>query len=472
MRIRIAIILCLVVLLACAGFVAQAQVSPDIIVSPDIVPPPPACETPEPVTFLLEAQTLSLQGSVYRASNNVFFQKGAMKVKASSAWYNSETGVGVLNDVVYTTCDLPHPDYRIEAKEITVLPGRRVHLRRPKIYIGNFRVLVLPSLKLRVSGNQSTSNIFPRPGFDKEDGVTLSQDLRLIDDDNLHAEADIRLTTSGGIQGQLSAIYGLDGNLSRFPGRFLTFNSLRESVITLPKRPAGAPCPPEELIPINAARLRAHGIFSLKQRTYDIKDEGLVVYRQPELNLDYIGRQINFTSVGLDPRLQMYPQLTGLWGRFKESPGDTGFIMKSSLVATVPINVIPINSRTSVQPVVQQSYSWYDNGDTYHTWAYSLDATHMFPNDSVVDIRYIKRNDSGVTPFEFDNIDIRQEVQAGFQAYIKRHTVGFVASYDMDNNTLYDWEIMYGYRTDCLATWFRWNNRLSKFSMDVMVINI
>lgn len=469
---RIAVILSFILVLVCAGYCSQAQETPNLMISPDTVPPPPVCETDQPATALFEAETLTIQGPIYRATNNVFFQKRSMKIKASSLWYNEETGVGVGKNVVYTTCDYPNPDYRIEADEITILPNRKVHLRRPAIYLGNFRVLVLPSLKLRVGGNQSTTNLFPTPGFDDEDGFTLSKDFRLIDDDNLNVIADLRLTTNSGIQGQFSTEYGIGGDLERFPGRFLTYDSMRESVITLPKRPVGAPCPPEDLEPRNPARLRGFGVFSLQQRTYDIEDEGLVLYRQPELGLNYIGRQINFTNVRLDPRLEMYPQVISTWGLYRESPGPSGYIMKSSVMATVPLNVIPLGSRTSVQPVVQQGYSWYDNGDTYHTWAYAIDATHMFPNDSVVDIRYIKRNDSGETPFEFDNIDIYQELQAGFQIYMKKHVVGFVASYDIDDRSLYEWEVMYGYRTDCLATWLRWNNRLNKFTAHVSVISI
>ncbi|MHB9036736.1 MAG: hypothetical protein ACYC64_08720 [Armatimonadota bacterium] len=280
------------------------------------------------------------------------------------------------------------------------------------------------------------------------------------------------MTSRSGVQGQLTGIYGIDGNLEQFPGRFLTYESLRSDVLDLPKEPVGGPCAPGSMEPTDAARLRAFGTFSLKQRAFDIKNTSLIVYRQPELGLDCIGKQINLTKTKLDPRLDIYPEIITTFGRYREAPGLPGYTERGLLAASAGINFLSLGPSTTVQPVFSHTWATYSTGDFYQQAAYAIDASHLWPNSSFVSLRYIARSESGITPFQFDNVDIFHEFQGALQANFNKHTIGAILSYDIDANQLYDWEAMYGWQSDCLAGWIRWSNRTQRLSFNVTLINL
>ncbi|MCE5315219.1 MAG: hypothetical protein ABFD49_00490 [Armatimonadota bacterium] len=463
MILRFTIILCLIF---CVPAIAQ------VTVDTDLVRPQPVCVTNQPEPVLIEAQKYEHTGSTLRAFGSVFFQKGKARLNASVAEYDYNARSGRMQDVIFTTCERRKPDYRLEAREVTLLPNNKLRARDASLFLGNLRVLTLPSIKLSTGGQSAANNVFPIPGFDPDDGFTLSQNLRLIDNDRFRTVADLRLTTENGVQGQFTGIYGLNGNLDYFPGRFLTYDSLRADVLELPKEPVGGPCSPESMEPVNAARLRAFGTFSLKQRTYDIENDNLIVYKQPELGLRYIGKQINFTGTKLDPRLDIYPEIITTWGRYRESPGLPGYTDRGLINATAGLNFWSLGPSTTVQPVISHTWATYSNGDSYQQAAYAVDASHLWSNSSYASVRYITRSESGVTPFQFDNIDIFHEFQGAFQVNFSSHTVGLVLSYDIDAEQLYDWEAMYGWHSDCLASWIRWRDRIQRLSFDVTLINL
>lgn len=449
-----------------------ASFAQDTVGEPDVVRPQPVCISDQPEKISVEAREWGLLGSKIWADGNVLFQRGSTRLRASTAEYDYNTRTGTMRDVIFTTCTAKRPDYHLRASEVTLLPNRKLRARNASLYLGNLRVLTLPSIKLRTGGASASTNVFPTPGFNKDEGFTLSQVLRIIDNDQFHTTADIRLTTKDGVQGQLNGEYGIDGNLDHFPGRFLTYDSLRSNVLDLPKQPVGGSCPPEMLEPTDAARLRGFGSFTLKQRTYDIENDNLVVYRQPELGLRYIGRQLNFTKTKLDPRLDIYPEVIASWGHYKEVPSSVGFIDRDQLVATASLNIIPLGPSTTLQPVISHAWSAYSNSDSYQQSAFAVDASHLFVNSSFASIRYIARSQSGVTPFQFDDVDIYHEFQGAFQANFSKHTIGLVLSYDIDNDDFYDWEAVYGWRSDCLASWIRWSNRIQRLSFHVTLINL
>ncbi|MCE5323721.1 hypothetical protein LLG46_10465 [bacterium] len=444
----------------------------DSVGEPDVVRPQPVCVSDQPEKISVEGRQWGLLGPKIWADGDVLFQRGSTRIWASSAEYDYNARTGTMRDVMFTTCCAKRPDYHIRASEVTLLPNQKIRARNASLYLGKLKVLTLPSIKLRTGGASASTNVFPTPGFNKNDGFTLSQILRIIDNDQFHTTADICLTTNNGVQGQLTGQYGINGNLDRFPGRFLTYDSLRSDVLDLPKQPVGEPCPPEMLEPPGIARLRGFGTFTIKQRTYDIENDNLVVYRQPEFGLDYIGRQINFTKTKLDPRLDIYPEVIATWGHYKETPGPAGFIDRNQLVATAGLNIIPLGPSTTLQPVISHTWSNYSNNDHYQQSAFAIDASHLFPNSSFASIRYIARSESGTTPFQFDDVDIFHEYQGAFQVNFSKHTIGLVLSYDIDEDDFYNWEALYGWRSDCLASWLRWNNRMERLSFHVTLYNL
>jgi LPS-assembly protein len=77
--------------------------------------------------------------------------------------------------VVITTCSYPEPHYRLEAKELSVVPGRRVIIRKPRVFLGETQVFTYPfdyvvNIGARRGGRQA---IFPKIGYESGKGVGL-----------------------------------------------------------------------------------------------------------------------------------------------------------------------------------------------------------------------------------------------------------------------------------------------------------
>jgi len=147
-------------------------------------------------------------------------------------------------------------------------------------------------------------------------------------------------------------------------------------------------------------------------------------------------------------------------------------VQTCALPISMTANLLPLGRSAAIQPMVMYGISSYGNDSSYRTWGYGVDASRLFPSGAIVTARYIKRNDSGKSPFLFDTVDVFREFQGAFQVPIGKHILGFVAGLNVDTGTVYDWEALYGYRTDCLATWVTWHSRLQRLSFNVAIINL
>jgi hypothetical protein len=441
--------------------IAQEEVASDHV----------SCER-ENRDVIIQAPVIEQSGTIIRATGGLRFLQANKRIEASEGFYDTQTATGELRDAGFTTCEAANPDYRFLARELRFLPNSRVRVRNASFYLGRTKVLTLPVFLFRTGRGVVTRNVFPKPSFDKDDGFGLAQDFKLADSDRFHASADLQVTTKRGLMGSIWTEYGLDGTLGGLPGRFMSYDSLRSSALTMPQIPAGRmPCL-EDVRPTGVARLRQFGRFSLKQRTYDIRNTGLVVYRQPELGLTYVLPHINLTGTELDPRLQLYPQVAVSWGLFRESPGNAVLQSRLRLDIAAGLHAFPMGRYAAVQPMVLYGVSAYGNDDTYRMWGYAVEASRLWPNGATVTARYIKRHESGESPFLFDTVDMFREYQGAFQVPIGRYILGFVAGFNRDVERVYDWEVLCGYRTDCLAGWITFHSLTQRFHVEVAIINL
>ena len=83
---------------------------------------------------------------------------------------------GRWSGVVVTTCSYPDPHYRLEAKELSVIPGRRVVIRRPKVFLGDTLIFTYPfDFVANISDNARYRKqaIFPRLGYESGKGAGI-----------------------------------------------------------------------------------------------------------------------------------------------------------------------------------------------------------------------------------------------------------------------------------------------------------
>lgn len=469
---------CILLIIAAALMLVVAQpalAQDDNPVAPtrdsDTIKPQPVCPEPGPESISLSAPVYEMLGPVVRARGGVVFNKGRLRIKASDVEYNVETAQGKLRDVSLTTCTNVNPDYHLTAAEATLLPNHKLHVTKVALYVGRARVLMLPWMRMRLGGPNATVNLLPRVGYDSRDGVTLSQTFRVTDTEYSRTNLDLTFTTLHSLQGAMHTRYALGGKLVDMPGRYLTYGSMRARALDFPQPPLGD-CDPQLLRPTDRSRLQTFGTFTIRQRTYDAKNTSLVVYRQPEVGITYVGSQLSLTPNKLDPRIELYPQITTSIGRYKEIPGQEQFLGRYQIAAQASVNAVWLGPSTAIQPLGTITYASYGNDCTYQTFGAGIDIAHIRKNGSYFAARYISRTSSGATPFIFDSIDIRKEVDLTSMLYFGRRAAGLALTYDADRGTLFDWAIVLGQRSDCLATYFRWDNRYRRFSADVTLINL
>ena len=410
--------------------------------------PPPVCPT-APVPVYAGATIISIAGSTILAKDNVWLIAGNRKLKASEASYNVDTDSGYFRHAVFTTCTAAKPDYRIEADEVRLLPYNRIALRHVSVYLGNTRVLVLPALKFHAGTGSANALLFPRPSYDPVDGMSIEDKMRLTDDSRSRTDADVRITQKHGVQGEFTSNYGLDGKIADFPGRSIIDNTFEEKDTSMPVGAGQTTCDTSDL-----AHLRVSGIVNMRSRTYDIRNSGLVVYRRPMLEMTYLANPLNVSGTRIDPRLQLIPELDTTWGMFREVPGQENYINRTTTDIAGGVNLLPLGKNTAVQPFYYENWSWYSTGNIYQQWCWGIDGAHLFNNGSEMGLRYIKRNQAGVTPFQFDQVEIFKELQYTFQVKHKKNQMAaFIANWDLGAGTLYEWEVVYGYTTDCIGAW-------------------
>jgi LPS-assembly protein len=89
---------------------------------------------------------------------------------------DSEEMSAVWSEASLTTCSDPHPHYRLEAKEVTVIPGRKAIIRRPKVYLGDTMIFIYPfDYTIKFGSNQRGRNhtIFPKLGYESDKGAGI-----------------------------------------------------------------------------------------------------------------------------------------------------------------------------------------------------------------------------------------------------------------------------------------------------------
>jgi hypothetical protein len=85
-------------------------------------------------------------------------------------------------------------------------------------------------------------------------------------------------------------------------------------------------------------------------------------------------------------------------------------------------------------------------------------------------LRYINHLIDGETPLEFDDVDIREEVQSILQYRGSRNFFAVTLRYDLSDSDLYDWQLTYGRTLHCLEPRITWRNRFSQLGIELKVL--
>ncbi len=86
----------------------------------------------------------------------------------------AEEQVARWTGVSVTTCDQRRPHYRLESRQVTVVPGKRVIVKSPKVYIGEHLLFAYPfDYVVDVDARRRRSPLLPLVGYDQKKGAGL-----------------------------------------------------------------------------------------------------------------------------------------------------------------------------------------------------------------------------------------------------------------------------------------------------------
>lgn len=425
-------------------------------------------EAEEPVS--IEARVIETTPPSVRAEGDVVFRQGQKILLADEVHYNYEERAGLLTDATFTTCDAERMDYRITASEIRLTPDQRLRARRVRIYLGNLRLISLPSLAINVGRERERQTLIPRPGYDNQDGFFLASRYSLVDTAEQDVNLRFRLTSGNGIQGGLTASRTLAGDAREAPPYLPDADSeLRQESLLLPRVRRDI-C----VFPTGSQQQSLLSAFSgalVRERAYDIDQNDLLVTRLPEIGVRYVSPQLCITREGEQPILGAEYEARASWGNYKEYP-DGKRAGRLDLRGVASTTLATFGRSTALRFAGLARYSSYDTGESYKVIGGALDASRIFPGGSFASIRLLAHGTSGSTPFEFDDIDIKRELQAAGKYVLGRNSYGILLDYDLDKHSLRDWEFSISRKLHCLEPGITWRNRFSQISITLRVLGL
>lgn len=404
------------------------------------------------------------------AAGNVTFENGTRTLTGESFSYNYKTMTGLAGNASavidslyfhgeelrsepgkytltrsrFTTCDAENPHYYMSAREMEVVPGKKLIAHDIAIYVYGNKLLSLPKYSISLDKKGKTSHFkLPEFGVSGRYGVFAGYDFDLSSGPGTIGQFGARVSTKQVFQG------GLD--YERIAGRPIFIRAgYREPYYGGVKSDTLLTRMPE--VGIRIGSKNAYEAYSASRESLDLAR--------------------GFT----DPRRLSSPDFRGMniigeigVGKFVENPGSiSSKRLDTRLEAWM--NPMPIAQKTVLSPGISARFSHYDTGEDYSAIGFRLGVGQMFGSQSYGSLTYFANSIHGSTPFEFDRVELSNELagKVGFPVGSFFLEVG--GRYDLSGGRLYDSEISIAKTLHCLEPKLTWRNRFQQISMDVRVL--
>jgi LPS-assembly protein len=362
-----------------------------------------------------------------------------------------------------TTCNLPHPHYRLEAKSVTVIEGESLIIRNPKVYLGETLLFSYPFdyfVSLGDADKRHKQVLFPKAGYESNKGAGLGI-TGAYGWGTGFAEIGVIGWTEDILEGDILLTQDVGENLSIYTDIVRAYDKDRDMTMWRPSW---------------GARFDAGGwkanvtwaqreLMTLEKRSGS--DSRYVVWKEPEFNI--MSPWFEDQAVGGQFRL------LGSWGRYEDATLGTGpTVTRTGLGAQIYGEFM--NNREKIRPFYNAVY-WHYEYDTD-----GPDTQRLL--DSVFGIRwgfgkfdmesaYLRRWRWGESPMRWDAYDPREEVyqEIGYMVSTGKKDIswrlGVRAAYDIMDEELsemvykaaYDqhcmlWEAMYRDDREGTDNWF------------------
>ncbi|MBC8102066.1 MAG: hypothetical protein H7Z41_05710 [Cytophagales bacterium] len=162
-------------------------------------------------------------------------------------------------------------------------------------------------------------------------------------------------------------------------------------------------------------------------------------------------------------------------GRYREQrlQNDRATINSGRLEGTAGISMVPllIGEHLLFRPQVTAHYYRYDSpgAPSYRFTESSATLDYFFYSRTMIGGSYIRRDQSGRTPFTFDQVDTRDEGQLRAQVSLPggKFTLATQLRYDLTRSKLFDTEIAVAWRGKAIEPRFSYRTQNSQFAFSL-----
>jgi LPS-assembly protein len=382
---------------------------------------------------------------------NVFYVKGreievmpASDLRKKNKNAESDEIASVWRGASMSTCDYPHPHYRLEARTVTVLPGKRMIIRRPKVYLGDALIFFYPfdvSVPLREGRKKKKHSILPRIAYESDKGVGLGMS-GAFDWGTGTLDVDAIGWSKGLWEGEALITQEIGENLSAYAGVDRKYDDDSALIDWRPRWGLDY----ERNGWSASARWVERELLSIE------KSAGVVtkytLWRKPEINISSPW----FDDPAVGGRFRVF----GSWGSYEDTRSRAGEWFGRS-GAGVQIAGEPGGSK-NFQPFYNAYYlHYYYDGDIYGQQIF--DATlgvRWSLGDFNFSTAYLRRWAWGASPMSWDNYDPREDIYQELNFRLPTGSkdewwnFGLRASYSIDNENMTEVIYNVGYDQHCL----------------------
>jgi hypothetical protein len=390
-----------------------------------------------------------------------------------------------ITDASITTCDRPRPHYRLTARTVTITPNDRIVARHVGVWLLGLRLFVVPVVDMRIGGarGEGGGSPFPRFGSNSRDGFFVGKLLPLIDIPQLYVDFDGLLSARRGLTGGFDAAAPAGTELQLIGAlkyRDIAPNqrTLFLEVDRLPEVGVLWVSPP----PPPRARRRRSPRARVSQAMAPSSNQESAAAPEPGFRpLSQVGEDVEHQPGLLRPPQpgRWYVRAQATVGYFHQRE-STVFGGQAESLYHGRLDLRATASRSGLRiaglslPVLQlfARHSLYDDRSSYNVFGVAARQEWRVTEHWSSALQAFLHQTGGQTPFHFDQVEIRTELQPGLSYQARGTTLGWIGRLDLDRGQFFDQEYSIARVFHCLEPRLSYHTRRSQITLDVRIVGL
>lgn len=318
-----------------------------------------------------------------------------------------------MDNGTVTGCPAEVPDYHISADRVEIWPGDKMIAYNAKFWIKNTVIFSLTRYQSSLQEGQGASAAFPKPSYSSDNGIGISQHIEYPFSPRLAAFADLDYYSKV----DFKPMYGLISRNSNFTAKLGYGN--------------------EE------------------------NDDHDWIKKEPEISFTLKSQRLGDSPFTLNT--------SASWGQWKEkavSGSHSGFKLYLSH------DPIVLGRKTTLTIGTGFDRNFYGYNDTNNSVFHWDSVVDMKPNDRLTTwVGYSYSSNIGVTPYEFDRIDVAKEGRIGFMYQLDRlNGIGAKIRYDLSDGHTEDIDYTWKRKLHCFEADITYREKRNQIRMKISSI--